>query len=116
MGTVATTQRSRAARPGTKKKPAQRKRAAPPPSFGDRVLRALGHVLAGHARDLGGLVCVALGVVAGMGIYADAAGPVGRALDTGFGTAVGWGRLLSPVLLVVVGVLLFRSRQPFRRL
>ena len=106
---MATTQRSRP-RPSGKKKAPQKRRGAPPPSLADRALRAFGHVLAGHARDLGGLLCIAVGVVAGMGVYADAAGPVGRALDTGFGTAVGWGRLLSPVLLVVVGVLLFRSR------
>ncbi|HJR24657.1 MAG TPA: hypothetical protein VJ804_04240, partial [Acidimicrobiales bacterium] len=75
---MATTQRSRPRLSGKKKK-------APPPSFGDRLVRGIGHVLSGHARDLGGLLCVAVGIVAGMGIYADAAGPAGRALDTGFG-------------------------------
>ena len=31
-------------------------------------------------------------------MYVDAAGPVGRGLDTAFGTGVGWARLLVPVL------------------
>jgi hypothetical protein len=67
--------------------------------------------VAGHAAELAGLVCVCVGIVAGMGIYADAAGPVGHGLATGFGTTIGWGRLLAPVLLVVIGVLLVRGRR-----
>jgi S-DNA-T family DNA segregation ATPase FtsK/SpoIIIE len=118
VGTVATTQRprpSRAKRPAAKRSPAKRgsakKRGTPPPTLRDRLLRALGSAVAGHAAELAGLVCVCLGIVAGMGIYADAAGPVGHGLDTGFGTTIGWGRLLAPVLLVVIGVLLVRGRR-----
>ena len=103
--TVATTQRPRSTGAKTKK------RAAPPPSLLDRLIRALASALSGHASDVTGLLLVAAGIVTGMGVYGDAAGPVGRALDTGFGTAVGWGRLLAPVLLVVAGVLLVRGRR-----
>jgi S-DNA-T family DNA segregation ATPase FtsK/SpoIIIE len=46
-----------------------------------------------------------------MGTYADAAGPVGRGLATAAGVAVGWGRVLAPVLLVLAGVLLVRGRR-----
>ncbi len=106
VGTVATTQRPRSG--GTKRAPAKRK-AAPPPTFVDRLISGLATALGGHASDLVGLLCIAVGLVAGMGVYADAAGPVGRALDTGIGTAVGWGRLLVPVALLATGVLLVRG-------
>ena len=80
MATVATTQRPRGG--GTKRAPA-RKKAAPPPTFArsaDR--RAWRPALGSHAGDVVGLLCIALGIVAGMGVYANAAGPVGRGLDT----------------------------------
>ena len=118
MGTVATTQRPRsggskrpaAKRASSKRAPAKR-RGAPPPTISDRLLRALASALSGHARELTGLLLACVGIVAGMGIYADAAGPVGRGLDTAFGTGVGWARLLLPVLLLAVGGLLVRGRR-----
>jgi S-DNA-T family DNA segregation ATPase FtsK/SpoIIIE len=57
-----------------------------------------------------GLLCVGIGLVAGLGVYADAAGPVGRWLDEAIGTLVGWGRLLAPLALIGAGVLLVRRR------
>jgi S-DNA-T family DNA segregation ATPase FtsK/SpoIIIE len=103
---VATTSRPRSG--GTKRAPA-RKQAAPPPSLLDRVLRGIASALDGHAGDVAGLISIGIGLVAAMGVYADAAGPVGRGLDTLIGTAVGWGRLLAPVALVGAGVLLLRG-------
>jgi len=103
---VATTQRPRS---GAKRAPAKRKRGAPPPSRVDRVIRGLAAALDGHAADVVGLLLVALGLVAGLGIYADAAGPAGRWLDDAVGTLVGWGRLLAPLALVASGVLLVRG-------
>ena len=46
-----------------------------------------------------------------MGVYADAAGPVGRGLDTAFGTASAGAGSWRRSLLVVVGVLLVRGRR-----
>ncbi|MGK2949070.1 MAG: DNA translocase FtsK 4TM domain-containing protein [Acidimicrobiales bacterium] len=102
---MATTQRPRSG--GTKRAPA--KKQAPPPTFVDKLTRALASALSGHSGDLAGLLLMALGVVAAMGIYADAAGPVGQGLATGIGTAIGWARVLAPVALVAVGVLLVRG-------
>ena len=102
---MATTQRPRS---GGKRAPAKR-RGAPPPSTFDRVLRGIATALDGHAGDVIGLMLVALGLVAGLGVYADAAGPAGRWLDDAAGTLVGWGRLLAPVALVAAGVLLVRG-------
>ncbi|MDQ2649065.1 MAG: hypothetical protein M3Z03_05890, partial [Actinomycetota bacterium] len=105
---MATTQRPRS---GQKKPSSSRtkKKAAPPPTITERTLAALGAALRGHVGDLGGLLAIAIGLVAGLGIYADAAGPVGRGLDTAIGTAVGWGRFVAPVLLAAIGVLLVRG-------
>jgi S-DNA-T family DNA segregation ATPase FtsK/SpoIIIE len=105
---VATTQRPRA---GQKKAPAKgtRKKAAPPPTIPQRALTALGGVLRGHVADLSGLLAIAVGLVAGLGIYLDAAGPVGRGLDTAVGATLGLGRFVAPVLLVGIGVLLVRG-------
>ncbi|MET0729351.1 MAG: DNA translocase FtsK 4TM domain-containing protein [Acidimicrobiales bacterium] len=103
---MATTHRPRSG--GTKRSPA-RKRAAPPPSFLDRLTRSLAAALDGHAADVVGLILVGLGLVAGLGVYVEAAGPVGRALDDGIGTLVGWGRLLVPVALLTSGIVLVRG-------
>jgi S-DNA-T family DNA segregation ATPase FtsK/SpoIIIE len=103
---VATTQRPRSG--GTKRAPAK-KQGPPPPTFVDRLTRALASALSSHASDLVGLLLVGLGLVAAMGIYADAAGPIGSGLATAIGTTVGWGRLLAPVALVATGILLVRG-------
>ncbi|MDP1819932.1 MAG: DNA translocase FtsK [Acidimicrobiales bacterium] len=112
---MATTQRptkrapAKKKRPPAKKKGAASSRGAPPPTIVDRLVAAVASALSGHRADLVGLLCIATGLVAGMGIYADAAGPIGRGLDTAFGTAFGWGRMVAPVCLVGAGVLLLRG-------
>jgi S-DNA-T family DNA segregation ATPase FtsK/SpoIIIE len=63
----------------------------------------------GHGHDVGGLIAIVTGIVAGLGIYADVAGPVGRALDQGIGAAVGWAAWLVPPALIALGVLLVRG-------
>jgi S-DNA-T family DNA segregation ATPase FtsK/SpoIIIE len=92
----------------TKRAPARRK-AAPPATVADRFINGLASGLGSHSGDVAGLLCISLGIVAGMGVYADAAGPVGRALDTGIGTVVGWGRLAVPVALAGFGIALVRG-------
>ena len=56
-----------------------------------------------HRRDGGALLMIALGLVAAVGIWFDAAGPVGRAVDTATRTLVGNGALIVPLLMVVGG-------------
>ncbi|MFZ6004959.1 MAG: DNA translocase FtsK 4TM domain-containing protein [Actinomycetota bacterium] len=103
---MATTQRPRT---GTKKRAPSRKKGAGSPPLVDRLTRGLAGALDGHAGDVAGLLCIGVGLVAALGIYADAAGPVGRSLDEVIGTLVGWGRLLAPVGLVGAGVVLVRT-------
>jgi DNA segregation ATPase FtsK/SpoIIIE, S-DNA-T family len=70
------------------------------------VLAAVRESLDGHGADLAGLTLVLVGLVAGLGIYADVAGPFGRALDSAAGAVAGAGRFLLPPALVAAGVAL----------
>ena len=75
----------------------------------DRLTSALASALGSHSGDVVGLLCISVGIVAGMGVYAEAAGPIGRGLDTSIGMVVGWGRLIVPVALVGLGIVLVRG-------
>jgi DNA segregation ATPase FtsK/SpoIIIE, S-DNA-T family len=102
---VATKQSSRPR--STTKKPAAkpsgtRASAARPP-----VLRS---AFDGHVLDAWGLVLLTLGMVAGLGIYLDVAGPAGTAIDRGAGAAIGLVRYVLPVGLVAAGLALVRHQ------
>lgn len=94
----------------TKQKPRRgsRERTQPTPQswLSDNVARAFD----GHGGDVAGLLLISAGLVAGLGIYADVAGPVGRAVDHAGGVLIGVLRYLLPVALVLVGGLLVRGR------
>jgi len=64
-----------------------------------------------HSGDAWGLGLIALGLVLGLAIYLDMAGPLGRALDLGVGAALGMVRLVVPVGLVAAGVALVREHR-----
>jgi S-DNA-T family DNA segregation ATPase FtsK/SpoIIIE len=84
-------------------------KAAPPPKpsgIGATLLAAT----EGHRADLAGLCLIALGIVCGLGIYADRAGVVGHGLALATATSVGPLQALAPLILVVAGVLLVRGR------
>jgi DNA segregation ATPase FtsK/SpoIIIE, S-DNA-T family len=87
----------RGGRPPTKgRAPAKRSRGAHVPRI--RIGRPPGEVW-------GALLLVA-GLLDGLGTYADLTGPVGRALRTAGGLAVGSGRVVLPLVLLGVGVAL----------
>ncbi len=75
------------------------------------MLEGISAAVRGHGADLAGLVAIALGLVAALGVYADAAGPAGRDVAHGAGVLVGAGRVLAPPLLVAVGVLIMWARR-----
>jgi len=105
--------RSSSKRPPAKKPAAStrsRKTAPPPePPFTVRMLDALAHASRGHGADFAGIVLIVVGVVAGMGVYADAGGPVGRGTADLVGFVVGAARVIMPILFVVLGALLIRG-------
>ena len=81
--------------------------------------RAPAHGLAAaldeHSTDAWGLGLIALGLVLGLAIYLDMAGPLGRALDLGVGAALGMVRLAVPLGLVAAGIVLVRDRSDEQR-
>jgi S-DNA-T family DNA segregation ATPase FtsK/SpoIIIE len=56
-----------------------------------------------HRRDGGALLLIAFGLVAAIGIWLDAAGPVGRAITSAAQTIAGNGAVFVPVLMVAGG-------------
>ncbi|MGZ4726761.1 MAG: DNA translocase FtsK 4TM domain-containing protein [Acidimicrobiales bacterium] len=86
------------------RRPAASRRRTPAP-MGAGIRQAFD----GHGHDVGGLIAIVTGVVAGLGIYGDIAGPVGRALGQSIGAAVGWAAWLVPPALIVLGVMLVRG-------
>ena len=81
-----------------------RGRTAPPPRG-----PLFGGAFDGHVADAWGLVLMACGVLAGLGIYANLAGATGRAADSAFGGLFGVARFLVPPMLVFAGVILVRA-------
>ena len=77
-----------------------------------RALAASGRALGDHADDVIGLVLVAAAIVTGLGIYADAGGPAGQALDDGAGLALGLLRFALPAALLAGGLALVLHRGP----
>ncbi|MEI7592830.1 MAG: DNA translocase FtsK 4TM domain-containing protein [Actinomycetes bacterium] len=73
------------------------------------VTGGLSQAFEGHGHDVWGILAIVAGVVAGLGIYADTAGPVGRGLGEGIGVAVGLAAWIIPPALVVLGVTLIRG-------
>jgi DNA segregation ATPase FtsK/SpoIIIE, S-DNA-T family len=98
----------------SKKAPARRKPTAkkpPKPSLWSQLRTTLATHLGRQSDDVWGLLLILAGVLAGLSIYADATGPIGRLLEDGTGAVFGWGRLLVPLVLVGLGAVLVRGTQ-----
>ena len=63
----------------------------------------------GHGHDVWGVALIALGLLTGLGVYADLAGPLGRGLADIAGALVGGLRVVVPLALVAAGVFLLRG-------
>ncbi len=63
-----------------------------------------------QSDDVWGLLLLALGVVAALGIYADLTGPVGHFIRDLAGLLFGWGRLALPLAIAGVGFALLQGR------
>jgi S-DNA-T family DNA segregation ATPase FtsK/SpoIIIE len=72
----------------------------------------LRHTFDGHGHDVVGLAAIVAGVVIGLAIYANVAGPVGRAIALGTGAVAGVLSWLVPPALVGLGVVVLRGRRP----
>ena len=73
--------------------------------------------VAGREHDFAGIVLIGIGVVLGLAMYFDLAGPLGSGIETFVGWFFGLGRFLLPLVLVAVGVAFVRkgeSSSPLR--
>ncbi|MCP4845509.1 MAG: DNA translocase FtsK, partial [Actinomycetia bacterium] len=75
-----------------------------------RMLRA---AFADRGSELLGLCLVLGGLLAGLSIYFDRAGVVGRLVDDAAGWSVGLTKLVLPVAMVLLGFAMFRERYEF---
>jgi DNA segregation ATPase FtsK/SpoIIIE, S-DNA-T family len=87
-------------------------RSAPPrePGVVGRILRAFGEHLRAQKQDVAGIALILFGVLAGLGTYADAAGPVGSFLEAVALGLVGLVGYVVPVLLTWFGLLVVVGR------
>jgi len=69
----------------------------------------------GRENEFAGIACIAAGVLLGLAIYGDLAGPLGRGVETLVGWFTGLGRFVVPVALVAIGAaLVHRDRSEHR--
>src|SRR5262245_32942457 len=99
-----------ASRTSASKKPARRS-SAPTPAKG--TVRG---ALDPHRDDLIGLLVLVAGVLVGLAVYLQVAGPVGSGVDTGLGALVGVGRYVLPLALLGCGIALLLDGRSDNRL
>ena len=68
---------------------------------------------AGRGNEMLGLGLVLGGLLAGLSIYLEQAGPVGDVVDGAAGWTIGIIKLVLPVLMVITGLAMFRERSEF---
>ncbi len=102
-------------RSSSKAKSATKSKPKPPASKRPRARSAFASGLSGRRHEIVGLLLVCLGAIAVLGIAGDAAGPVGRGLDTAMGVVLGQLRLVLPVAGLGLGVALLLEREDDQR-
>ncbi len=110
---MATKQRSSRSRSTANRTSSGRRSAAPKGRSASAARRPapspLRQAFAGHGHDVWGVALIALGLLTGLGVYGDLAGPLGAGLADASGALVGGLRVLAPVALVAGGALLLRG-------
>ena len=103
----------------TKRAPAKPAAAAPAASASRRgqASAELRQAVEGREHEFAGIGFIAVGVLLGLAIYLDLAGPIGHGVETVVGWLTGIGRYLVPIALIAVGAALVgkgRSMHRFR--
>src|SRR4051812_5100019 len=83
-------------RPAARSKSRKRSRARRAPRF-EGTREALSEQLSAHSSDAAAIAAAVVGVLAALGVYTTAAGPLGHGLDVALGAALGRGRFLVPL-------------------
>ncbi|MEP7201751.1 MAG: DNA translocase FtsK [Ilumatobacteraceae bacterium] len=95
-------------------------KAPPPPTPAPTSRRGqasaeLREAIEGRENEFAGIGFIAVGVLLGMAIYLNLAGPLGRGTETVVGWLTGLGRFVVPIALIAVGVALVGKGQSMRR-
>ena len=90
--------------------------AAPMPSSRRGQASAeLRQAIEGREHEFTGIGFIAVGLLLGMAIYVNLAGPLGRGVETVVGWLTGLGRFVVPIALIAIGVALVGKGQSMRR-
>src|SRR4051812_5140568 len=100
-----------AKRPPAKAAPA----AAPTSSRRGQASSELRQAIEGREHEFAGIGFIVAGVLLGMAIYLDLAGPVGRGVETLVGWFTGLGRFVLPIALISIGIALVRKGESMHR-
>jgi DNA segregation ATPase FtsK/SpoIIIE, S-DNA-T family len=99
----------------TTPQPRTRSKAAAAPSRRDQTTQELRQAIEGREHEFAGIGFIAVGVLIGLGVYLDLAGPLGRGIETFVGWGFGIGRFVAPVALVALGAALVHKGVSARR-
>ena len=75
----------------------------------------LREAIEGREHEFAGIGFIAAGVLLGLAIYVNLAGPLGRGVETVVGWLTGLGRFVVPIALVAIGAALVGKGQSMRR-
>ncbi|MBI4882812.1 MAG: DUF87 domain-containing protein, partial [Actinobacteria bacterium] len=81
----------------------------------DQASAELREAVQGREDDFVGIGLIVIGVLLGLGIYLNLAGPLGRGIETLVGWFTGLGRFVVPIALIGVGVALVRKARSGNR-
>jgi len=99
-------------RPAAKPTPAGETSA---PSRRNKASAEIRQAMEGREHEFTGVGFIAVGVLLGLAIYFDLAGPLGRGVETVVGWLTGLGRFLVPIALVAIGAALVSKGRSLRR-
>ena len=89
--------------------------ASAPSSRRGQASAELRQAIDGREHEFAGIGFIVAGVLLGMAIYLDLAGPVGRGVETLVGWLTGLGRFVVPIALISIGVALVHKGQSLHR-
>ena len=89
--------------------------AASPTSRRGQASAELREAIEGREHEFAGIGFIAAGVLLGLAIYVNLAGPLGRGVETVVGWLTGLGRFVVPIALIAIGAALVGKGQSMRR-
>jgi S-DNA-T family DNA segregation ATPase FtsK/SpoIIIE len=85
------------------------------PTRRNKASAEIRQAMEGREHEFTGVGFIAVGVLLGLAIYFDLAGPLGRGVETVVGWLTGLGRFVVPIALIAIGVALVGKGRSLRR-